>query len=49
MTHREAIQWLRDENYKKDDGTLYDYGEDIPEKPERYLTDTINEVNDHFF
>jgi asparaginyl-tRNA synthetase len=44
MTHREAVQWLRDHDYKKEDGTLYDYDEDIPEMPERFLTDAIGKV-----
>lgn len=48
MTHRDAIKWLRDNNVQKEDGTLYDYNEDIPEKPERHLTDTINQVTQNF-
>ncbi|EDW40488.1 GL25269 [Drosophila persimilis] len=30
-------------NVTKDDGTFYEFGEDIPEAPERKMTDTINE------
>uniref|UniRef100_H3C921 Asparagine--tRNA ligase, cytoplasmic n=1 Tax=Tetraodon nigroviridis TaxID=99883 RepID=H3C921_TETNG len=39
----EAIEWLREHGIKKDDGTFYEFGEDIPEAPERVMTDTINE------
>jgi hypothetical protein len=28
---------------QKEDGTYYELGEDIPEAPERFMTDTINE------
>lgn len=49
MTHREAIQWLRDRDYRKQDtGTLFEFDDDIPEGPERYLTDTIGEVSELF-
>ena len=41
MDYAEAIEWLRKHEYKKDDGTLYEFGEDIPEAPERHMTDTI--------
>ena len=30
-------------NLQKEDGTFYELGEDIPEAPERFMTDTINE------
>lgn len=43
MQYVEAIQWLKDHDYKKEDGTYYEIGEDIPEAPERFMTDTINE------
>jgi asparaginyl-tRNA synthetase len=43
MRYEEAIQWLKDHDYKKEDGTFYEIGEDIPEAPERFMTDTINE------
>eukprot|EP00770_Monocercomonoides_exilis_P015670 MONOS_15620.1-p1 / transcript=MONOS_15620.1 / gene=MONOS_15620 / organism=Monocercomonoides_exilis_PA203 / gene_product=asparaginyl-tRNA synthetase / transcript_product=asparaginyl-tRNA synthetase / location=Mono_scaffold01290:325-2016(-) / protein_length=406 / sequence_SO=supercontig / SO=protein_coding / is_pseudo=false len=42
MTYMEAIQWLKDHDVKKEDGTYYEYPDDIPEKPERFLVDTIN-------
>lgn len=43
MQYDEAIEWLRVHNVRKDDGTLYEFGEDIPEKPERHMVDTIGE------
>ena len=44
MNYTEAIEYLRENNIKKDDGTFYEFGEDIPEAPERAMTDKINEV-----
>jgi asparaginyl-tRNA synthetase len=43
MDYADAIKWLKDNNVTKDDGTFYEFGEDIPEAPERKMTDTINE------
>ncbi|XP_034473129.1 asparagine--tRNA ligase, cytoplasmic [Drosophila innubila] len=43
MTYADAIKWLKDNNVTKDDGTFYEFGEDIPEAPERKMTDAINE------
>lgn len=43
MDYSEAIEWLKANNVTKDDGTFYEFGEDIPEAPERKMTDTINE------
>jgi len=43
MRYEEAIQWLKDHDYKKEDGTFYEIGEDIPEAPERFMTDSFNE------
>ena len=43
MPYVDAIKWLKDNDYKKDDGTYYEVGEDIPEAPERYMTDKIGE------
>ncbi|TPX32790.1 asparagine---tRNA ligase [Synchytrium microbalum] len=43
MQYSEAIQWLRDHNVTKDNGDFYEFGEDIPEAPERRMTDTIGE------
>ncbi|XP_067620354.1 asparagine--tRNA ligase, cytoplasmic [Eurosta solidaginis] len=43
MNYADAINWLKENNVTKDDGTFYEFGEDIPEAPERKMTDTINE------
>jgi len=43
MAYADGIEWLRKADYRKEDGTLYEFGEDIPEAPERHMTDTINE------
>uniref|UniRef100_A0A8D1MLB6 Asparagine--tRNA ligase, cytoplasmic n=1 Tax=Sus scrofa TaxID=9823 RepID=A0A8D1MLB6_PIG len=43
MNYSDAIVWLKEHNIKKEDGTFYEFGEDIPEAPERLMTDTINE------
>lgn len=43
MNYADAIVWLKENNVTKDDGTFYEFGEDIPEAPERKMTDTINE------
>ncbi|KAF7696793.1 hypothetical protein HF521_005211 [Silurus meridionalis] len=44
MNYSEAITWLKEHDIKKDDGTYYEFGEDIPEAPERLMTDAINET-----
>ncbi|OWR55027.1 asparagine--tRNA ligase, cytoplasmic [Danaus plexippus] len=41
MTYIEAIDYLRENNITKDDGSFYEFGEDIPEGPERKMTDKI--------
>lgn len=43
MDYKNAISWLRDRQVLKEDGTMFEFGDDIPEKPERFMTDTINE------
>ncbi len=45
MNYSEAIVYLRENEIKKPDGTYYEFGEDIPEAPERAMTDKINEVS----
>lgn len=42
MNYTDAIEWLKANNITKDDGTFYEFGDDIPEAPERKMTDTIN-------
>ncbi|CAH0713944.1 unnamed protein product, partial [Brenthis ino] len=41
MPYTEAIEYLRANNITKDDGSFYEFGEDIPEGPERKMTDAI--------
>ncbi|XP_002735562.1 asparagine--tRNA ligase, cytoplasmic-like [Saccoglossus kowalevskii] len=43
MNYSEAIVYLREHEIKKEDDTYYEFGEDIPEMPERKMTDQINE------
>ncbi|KAJ8668950.1 hypothetical protein QAD02_000209 [Eretmocerus hayati] len=43
MNYSEAIEYLKENNITKDDGSFYEFGEDIPEMPERKMTDQINE------
>lgn len=42
MNYSEAIEYLKKNNITKEDGTFYEFGEDIPEMPERKMTDQIN-------
>lgn len=43
MPYTDALKFLKDNNITKDDGTFYEFGDDIPEAPERKMTDMINE------
>jgi len=43
MDYSEGVKWLKDNGVKKEDGSFYEFGEDIPEMPERKMTDAINE------
>lgn len=49
MDYGEAITYLKEHDIKKEDGTYYEFGEDIPEAPERAMTDQINEVGHHLY
>lgn len=42
MNYPDAITYLREHKICKDDGSFYEFGEDIPEMPERKMTDQIN-------
>lgn len=42
MDYSDAIKYLKEHNITKEDGTFYEFGEDIPEMPERKMTDQIN-------
>ncbi|XP_012255879.1 asparagine--tRNA ligase, cytoplasmic isoform X2 [Athalia rosae] len=43
MNYSEAIDYLKEHNITKEDGSFYEFGEDIPEMPERKMTDALNE------
>ncbi|KRT83306.1 tRNA synthetase, partial [Oryctes borbonicus] len=42
MDYTDAIKYLKEHNITKEDGSFYEFGEDIPEMPERKMTDQIN-------
>lgn len=42
LQYSDAIKYLRENNITKEDGSFYEFGEDIPELPERQMTDKIN-------
>lgn len=43
MEYSEAIKYLKENKITKESGDFYEFGEDIPEMPERKMTDQINE------
>ncbi|KAI3420352.1 hypothetical protein GPALN_003656 [Globodera pallida] len=43
MTYGEAIEWLQKHEVMNEEGKPFQFGEDIPEGPERIMTDTIGE------
>ncbi|XP_003742548.1 asparagine--tRNA ligase, cytoplasmic [Galendromus occidentalis] len=43
MKYTEAIEYCRQNAIMKEDGTQFEFGDDIPEMPERKMTDQINE------
>lgn len=42
LAYKDAITFLKENDIRKDDGSFYEFGEDIPEAPERKMTDKIN-------
>lgn len=42
LNYSDAIEYLKKNNITKEDGSFYEFGEDIPEMPERKMTDQIN-------
>lgn len=44
MNYTDALVYLKENNITKEDGSFYEFGDDIPEMPERQMTDKINEV-----
>jgi len=43
MAYVEALDYLKENNITKEDGSFYEFGDDIPEKPEREMTDKLNQ------
>jgi len=43
MDYKDALVFLKEHDIRKDDGTFYVFGDDIPEAPERKMTDMIGE------
>ncbi|KAJ9050103.1 asparagine--tRNA ligase, variant 2 [Entomophthora muscae] len=41
MDYVDALAYLKENNITKEDGSLYEFGDDIPEAPERAMTDKI--------
>ncbi|XP_065157625.1 asparagine--tRNA ligase, cytoplasmic [Atheta coriaria] len=41
MNYTDALVYLKENNITKEDGSFYEFGEDIPEMPERMMTDKI--------
>lgn len=41
MDYVDALVYLKENNITKEDGSLYEFGDDIPEAPERAMTDKI--------
>lgn len=45
MTYSEAIKWLQEHKIENEEkGRPFEFGDDIPEKPERHMTDSISQV-----
>jgi len=43
MDYADAIKYLKENDIQKEEGGYYEFGEDIPEMPERKMTDKIGE------
>lgn len=43
MNYTDALVWLKENDVRRPDGEFYEFGDDIPEAPERRMTDAINE------
>ena len=43
LKYVDAIEYCRENDILKEDGTHFEFGDDIPEMPERKMTDKINE------
>ncbi|KAJ2162513.1 asparagine--tRNA ligase [Coemansia sp. RSA 552] len=41
MRYEDGIKWLNDKGVKREDGQDFEFGDDIPESPERAMTDAI--------
>jgi asparaginyl-tRNA synthetase len=44
MPYSEAIEWLQKHGVNNEEGKPFQFGEDIPEGPERQMTDAIGQV-----
>ncbi|CAF0984043.1 unnamed protein product, partial [Didymodactylos carnosus] len=43
MNYTDGIEYLKQHDIKNEEGKFYEFGDDIPELPERKMTDEINE------
>ena len=43
MNYTDALVYLKEHDIRKEDGTFFEFGDDIPEAPERKMTDMIGE------
>nr|CAD2134751.1 unnamed protein product [Meloidogyne enterolobii] len=47
MTYADAIEWLHKNNVNNGEGKPFEFAQDIPEGPERQMTDTIGQIFRH--